>query len=423
MNQLAEEIFRSALKAVDPAALMVKEASHIEKRYRLGRFKRLIVAGAGKASCSMAKGVEDALGGLVDCGIVVTKYGHSIPLKKIDVFEAGHPVPDDNGIRATERIISLLSEADEKTLIVFLISGGCSSLLIAPTEGISLKDKRATTELLLKAGADIVDVNIVRKRLSKVKGGGLLRYSYPAHIESFILSDVVGDRLDTIGSAPTHFDDSTRDDALHVFEKYGLTGRIPAAVIRYLRSGEKLENCLTGEELVANKVIGNNDTSVRAAMKEAERLGLMADRAFPEPVTGEARDAGKRLGLLALLMKRTGQHGCLVSGGETTVTVKGKGLGGRNMELALAFAVTVEGCSGITLLSAGTDGTDGPTNAAGAIVDGETAKTARAKSLKPWLYLRRNDSYNFFRQTGNLFVTGPTGTNVMDLQIMIVEPQ
>jgi len=426
------EIFTSALKAVSPYEAVKKHSKNILSFFETGKFNRLIVIGFGKAACPMTRAVEDNLMALIDNGVVLTKYGHCdslCNLSKMTVYEAGHPIPDENGVRGTDEIIQLLKNADERTLVACLISGGGSALLVSPFDGISLNEKRDVTQLLLQKGADIFELNTVRKHISKVKGGRLAEIAYPAKVFSLILSDVIGDRLDVIASGPTSPEITTYNDALKVLEKYGLMDRCPHGILDVLCSGT---NGLIPEtpkegnkifERVENIIIGSNRTALAAAKKKAEELGFDAEIVSAE-ITGEAKEIGKWLAQKAIETKNTKKSNrsvCLISGGETTVTVTGSGLGGRNMELALSVAIEIDSIDGTTLLSAGTDGTDGPTDAAGAIVDGQTIAKAEAININPDDYLRNNDSYNFFKKIDNLFITGPTGTNVMDIQIVIIE--
>ncbi len=347
---------------------------------------------------------------------------------KIKTLEAGHPVPDENGVRGTDEIIALLKGADEHTLVVCLISGGGSALLVSAFQGITLSEKQEITQLLLKSGADINELNCVRKHISKVKGGRLAEIAYPAKVISLILSDVIGDSLDVIASGPTAPDSATYSDALYVLRKYRLLDKIPRTISDILSNGADGLIPDTPKEgsvifrKIENIIIGSNRIALDAARQMAEEKGFDAD-IISAGLTGEARDAAKWLAKKAIEEKGArGQRArCLISGGETTVTVKGSGLGGRNTELALAFALEIEGIDGITLLSAGTDGTDGPTDAAGAFADGETVKKAKAIGIDPVTYLNNNNSYEFFKKTGGLLVTGPTGTNVMDLQIVLLD--
>lgn len=431
METIVKEILSAALKAADPADAVEKRCARIRAIHGAGGYSRLLVIGFGKAAIPMARAMEAGLGELITTGAVITKYGHSANhgLTKVRVHEAGHPLPDENGVKGTEEIVALAGTADEGTLAVVLISGGGSALFVSPAKGISLEEKQETTAQLLRAGAEIQELNTVRKHLSRVKGGRFAELLYPAATVSLILSDVIGDPLDVIASGPTSPDSTTYADALATLESYGLLGSAPHAVVDTLENGLKGLLPETPKEgdpmfgIVENVIIGSNRLALDAAKTAAESLGMGAEIHSAE-VSGQAGDAGRRLALKALTAKlhkggRTPE--CLISGGETTVTVTGTGYGGRNMELALAFAVEIEGVPGITLLSAGTDGTDGPTDAAGAVVDGMTVIRARARGLDADEYLRNNDSYTFFLKAGGLLVTGPTGTNVMDIQILVIE--
>jgi glycerate 2-kinase len=430
-KHLLSELFNAALEAVDPYASAAIHAETVLSVHRRRGCTKLFVVGFGKAACRMCKAIEDNIPVPVDNGVVITKYGHCAsdpPL--VRVYEAGHPLPDENGIMGTDEIIKLLSAADEKSLVVFLISGGGSALLVSPCKGITLEEKRTVTDLLLKAGADIHELNTVRKHISGVKGGRLAEIAHPAWMLSLILSDVIGDSLDVIASGPTSPDSSTYADAIRVLEKFALHDRIPGSVHETLQNGAK---GLIGEtpkegstifRKVDNIIIGSNKKALEGARNKAETLGYNAEIISSE-ISGDAGETAKWLAQKAIAIA-TGAEDyrkplCLLSGGETTVTVRGNGLGGRNTELALGFAIGIDGYEGITLLSAGTDGTDGPTDAAGAIVSGSTAREASAMWLDPHEYLKNNDSYNFFKKTGGLLITGPTGTNVMDIQIMIIE--
>ena len=427
-----EAIFRCAIQAADPYTSAAFHGQIVRAKVEYHKPQRAFVVGFGKAACPMAKAVEEQLLDLIHAGVVITKYGHcgKYEFKKIKVFEAGHPLPDKNGMRGTEEIINLLKNADEKNLVVCLISGGGSALLVAPHEGISLDEKQQITEMLLMAGADINELNAVRKHISAVKGGRLAEIAFPARMISLILSDVIGDSIDVIASGPTAPDKSTFIDAQRVLDKYKLFDRIPESVRCVIGDGIKgriPETPKEGNPLfsgVENIIIGSNRIALTAAKKKAEEIGFGAEIISSE-LQGEAREIGKWLAEKAKDIRESVKQGgqtsrCIISGGETTVTVKGKGLGGRNMELALAFAMEIEGIDGIKFLSAGTDGTDGPTDATGAIVDGKTIETARAAGLVPEVYLNNNDSYNFFKKIDGLLITGPTGTNVMDIQIIIV---
>jgi glycerate-2-kinase len=432
-EKILREIFSASLKVVDPYETVKKARDVLLGAYGRGSYRKVIVAGFGKAACPMAKATEEILP--VDDGMVITKYGHCekiIKPAKISVFEGGHPVPDENGLRAAGELLKLLGHPDSDTFVVCLISGGGSALLTFPVEGVTLDEKRRVTELLLLSGADINELNTVRKHISQVKGGRLARIIQPAGTVSLVLSDVVGDKLDIIASGPTAPDPSTYEDALDVIEKYRLPERIPQSVLDVLkrgRGGQIPETPKEGDrafENVHNIIVGSNRIALEAAKQTAESCGFRAD-IISSALTGEARKAGRWLVEKALKARDTlrvtgrGKRICYISGGETTVTVKGKGRGGRNTELALSAAIALDGEDGITLLSAGTDGTDGPTDAAGAMVDGESVKKARALGLNSEAFLNNNDSYTLFKETGDIFTTGPTGTNVMDIQIALIE--
>jgi glycerate 2-kinase len=436
------DMFNAALAAVDPYRAVTR-ALRLENNklaaggsvYDLNVFDRIIVAGAGKATAAMAAAVEDVLGDRIDRGVVVVKYGHAGILTTIEQVEAAHPVPDEAGVQGTQRILELVRRGDEKTLVVCLLSGGGSSLLVAPHHGITLEDKQRTTELLLKAGATIDELNSVRKHLSAVKGGRLARLAHPATVVTLILSDVIGDRLDVIASGPTASDSSTFSDAAAVIDKYALGPVVPSRVTAFIErgaAGREPETVKSGDACflrTRNVIVGSSAQALAAAREKAAALGWRPEIMTAE-LEGEARDAARLLARKALHARdemKPGERRCLLVGGETTVVVRGTGRGGRNQELALAFAGEIADVHGITLLSAGTDGTDGPTDAAGAVVDGRVVHEARQRGIHPEVYLGNNDSYAFFQrldaQSGehHHLMTGPTGTNVMDLQIILIE--
>ena len=433
MNHDVDAIFKAALDAVDPYAAVKNHIDRVRTICREEGLTKIYVVGLGKAAYPMTRALVDAMRDRIAGGVVVTKYGHAPdgPLSEnIAIYEAGHPVPDENGVTGAGRAVELLRGADRETLVVCLISGGGSALFVAPAEGLSLDDKQVMTRILLKGGADIVELNTVRKHLSRVKAGRLAEAASPARVLSLILSDVIGDPLDFIASGPTSPDTTTWADALAIVNRYDTAEEMPQKIRQLLRDGSEgkiPDTPKKGNPLfdhVENIIIGSNRIATEAARKKAQRLGY-------EPVVlttelhGEARDAALRLYRQVLESQSCLASGrkriCLIAGGETTVTVRGKGLGGRNTEMALAFAMAIEGTSGITFLSAGTDGTDGPTDAAGAFADGETIPKARALGLDAQSFLDDNDSYHFFEKAGGLFKTGPTGTNVMDLQIILIE--
>jgi len=430
-RETAAAIFQAALASVDPYRLVQKHIPAVLDAYRRDNCQRLMLAAFGKAAFAMARALtENPAGEMITRGIVITKYGHvpgTLP-DPIAVYEAGHPLPDAAGVAATRRLMAMLENPDPRTLLVCLISGGGSALLVAPGDGLTLAEKQATTQCLLAAGADIGELNAVRKHISGIKGGRLAALAHPARMLSLILSDVIGDPLDVIASGPTAPDNTTYADALAVIEKYGLADKIPAAVYRRLiqgREGAFPETPAKNDPVfadVANVIIGSNTIAIAAAAAKATAAGFETVVLTTE-LRGEAREAARWLAQQAFAIQKqrpAGKKICLISGGETTVTVTGTGKGGRNTELALAFAEAINGQAGITLLSAGTDGTDGPTDAAGAVVDGQTVARANARGLSSGVSLARNDSYTFFKNTDELLVTGSTGTNVMDIQVVLL---
>lgn len=442
VQQALAGIFNAALAAADPYRAVLN-AVHIEDRHLvvsgaawdLAAYERIVVVGAGKAVGRMALAVEELLGERVFNGLVIVKQGHQAALRSIEQVESSHPVPGEAGAAATHRMLDMLGTADEKTLVLCLLSGGASALLVAPAEGVTLKDKQVATSMLLNAGASIAELNAVRKHLSAVKGGRLSQAAYPAQVVTLILSDVIGDRLDVIASGPTAPDASNFAEAWAVIAKYGLQEQLPPRVADCLRRGmaglvpETVKLGAPCFDRTQNIIVTGIGQALAAAMEQARQLDYVTEILGAE-LQGEAREAARMIARRAraeLAAMRTGERRCLLWGGETTVTVRGSGKGGRNQELALAFALEVEGEAGIAMLSAGTDGTDGPTDAAGAAVDGETAVRARSFGLDPVAYLEDNDSYNFFDRIDALsggyshLKTGPTGTNVMDLQIVLLD--
>ncbi len=434
-------IFNAALTAADPYQAILKAAcveQHwlklADTQFDLDSYEEIIVVGAGKATARMAQAAESLLGDRLTAGLIITKEGHTAPLAIIKQVEAGHPIPNEAGEAATREILQLLHTANEKTLIICLFSGGASAFLVAPAGNLTLQDKQETTQFLLNAGANINELNTVRKHLSAVKGGALARAAFPAQLVTLILSDVINSPLDVIASGPTVADCSTFADAWKVIEKYALVSKLPTRVSQHLKdgvAGQHLEIIKQNDPCLArthNLIVADIRQALTAAQDKAIQLGCTT-KILSTSLSGEARDAALWLAKTArseLDTMKTGERRCLLSGGETTVTVRGKGLGGRNQELALAFALQVQGTQGITLLSAGTDGTDGPNDAAGAIVDGDTATLASSAGITPSSYLDNNDSYSFFKNLDIAtdaqaqLVTGPTGTNVMDIQIIML---
>ena len=430
--QIIRNIFDESLLAVDPYKAVSRHCDYVLSRYYKEKLNKLCVVSFGKAASLMARALADGVGNALTKGIVITKYGHVGSQHFADtiaVYETGHPIPDENGVRASGEVLKLLKQADESTLVVFLISGGGSALLCCPYEGISLAEKQVVTGLLLKTGANIQELNTVRKHISAVKGGRLAEIAYPAKMVSLILSDVIGDQLDVIASGPTSPDRSTYADAMKVIQKYGLAARMPGNVINILTKGVKGQIAETPKKGAPvfngmdNIIIGSNAIAIEAAKKAAERAGYKTAVISTE-LSGEASQVAKDLTRAALdqkILLPRGEKFCLIAGGETTVTVRGGGKGGRNTELALAFGIEIQGEPGITFLSAGTDGTDGTTDAAGAIVTSQMFSEAVKHGLDPQDYLTRNDSYTFFNTLEGLVITGPTGTNVMDIQLILLE--
>jgi glycerate 2-kinase len=426
----AKAIFRAALAAAHAGNAVrahlsvrggvLKAGNH---RFPLQAFDRVFLIAVGKAAVEMAAAVETIVGSRLTAGIAITKHGHANRrLRKILIIEAGHPIPDAAGIEASHQVRDLLREPNARDLLIVAVSGGASALLTAPTEPITLAAKQKTTDLLLRAGADIFQLNAVRKHLSFLKGGRLAALAYPATVVSLLLSDVIGDPLDVIGSGPTAPDPTTFADATRVLEKFNIVGRTPKVVLDLLQKGARGEIAETPKpgdplfENVYNIVAGSNALALKAAAREARALGYRPC-IVSNVVSGEAREVARKH--IEILRKTIKRPACLLAGGETTVTVKGKGKGGRNQEFALAAAIAMDRLPGALALCAGTDGTDGPTDAAGAIATGNTIARATRLGLDPAKYLANNDSYSFFEALNDLVKTGPTGTNVMDIEILL----
>ncbi len=432
----AKDIFAASLASVDPVQLirlsLRRKGSTLHaasRRYDLDHFGRIFVIGAGKGSVAMAQGVEEVLGERLDEGLVIVKDGHDLPLKTVQVIEASHPVPDARGIEGTEKILDLLTGAGKDDLVLCLLSGGGSALLDAYEGAICLTDVQKATELLLSCGASISEINCIRKHISKIKGGQLAARVSPATLLTLILSDVIGDPLDVIASGPTVPDPTTFAEALAVLEKYRLMKTFPPSIIKHLRKGHtgRIPETPKGRSSVfrkvGNRIIGNNEMAVHAAAVRARKLGYRP-MVLTTRLQGEARESAKILSAIAVEVslrdRPVKKPACLIAGGETTVTIRGKGKGGRNQEMALAAALELTDRRGIVFLSGGSDGTDGPTDAAGAMVDGNTLVRAAKKGLPADSFLKNNDSYRFFSRLDGHIKTGPTLTNVMDLAILLV---
>ncbi len=448
----AEQIFRAAIDRVNPAPMieralrldLASETLHVvgsEIAYDLRRFDRVFATGMGKASARMALGLENVLGSRLSGGLVAVKEGHVEALERIRLIESSHPVPDGRSVEAARSILelgaSLGTTLSDRDLVIVLVSGGGSSILCAPAPGLSLDDKIATTKLLLSCGATIHEMNCVRKHLSAVKGGQLATALAPATVLALVLSDVIGDELDTIASGPTVPDSTSFADAAHIVRRYNIEDRLPASVALRLRSGAAgglgapSETPKPGDPVfdrVKTVLVGTNRLALEAAKTEAQRLGYNT-LVLSSRLKGEARE-------LALTFLGIGQDiaasgfplnapACVIAGGETTVTLRGKGKGGRNQEMALAFLAAL-GRSGrhgerLTFLSGGTDGNDGPTDAAGAVVNAGLYESGMSLGLDIDAALDTNDSYTFFKTAGGLLMTGPTNTNVCDVQVLLVE--
>ncbi len=424
-------IIHAGLGAVSPETCLKRalqfdgERLHIfEESIDLSHTKRIIVVGMGKASARMAASLEALLGERIDDGLVVTVDGYGVPTKRVTIVEASHPVPDERGLAVAQRIEQLAESAKEGDLMIVLISGGGSALLTLPSPGIALDDIKATNELLLRSGATIQEINTVRKHLSQLKGGQLAQHAFPATVLALVLSDVAGDPLDAIASGPTVGDPTTYEDAARILRNHGLWSEIPKSVRNHIElglSGAIPETPSPGGKVfsrVTTEIIGSGSLATQAALNEARNLGYHT-LLLTTTLQGEAREVGKVFAAIAREEIKSSQPlplpALIIAAGETTVTVTGSGKGGRNQELALSAALGIEGLPGVVIASVGTDGRDGPTDAAGGIVDGETISRMRQQKLDPIQAMAKNDSYHALSASGDLIITGPTGTNVADL--------
>ncbi len=425
----------AGLQAADPYQALLRTVSlagpslRIGRRtYDLTRYDRVIAVGAGKASARMAQALERVLGLRLAGGLVVVKAGHTVPTKQIRIVEAGHPIPDRAGLQAATQLRAMLAGLTPRDLVIVLLSGGASSLLPAPAPGVSLADKRKTTQLLLKCGATIQEMNAVRKHLSLLKGGGLAA-STKAGIVTLILSDVVGDDLASIGSGPTASDPTTYADAIAVLRQYKIWRLVPESVRRHLlrgRRGGVPETLKPGSQRlhhVQHQIIGNN-SAMLSAVAHVARQGGFRTVLFSTALTGEAQDAARQFAALA--RRAAGGRDplrrpcCVVAGGETTVTVTGRGKGGRAQEFAAAAAISIAGLPNVWVAAIGTDGTDGPTEVAGAVVSGNTVSWAKTVGVDLSRALQRHDTYPALKALRSHICTGPTGTNVNDLYLLLL---
>ena len=436
MRQHAESIFLAGVRAVDPKAAIERhcrlegDVLHVGSReYRLDRYAHVYIIGCGKAAASMAAVMENMIGHKITAGLVTVKYEHTVDLDRVRTVEAGHPIPDDNGCKGAESIVKLARTAGAPDLVICLISGGGSALLPLPAPGLTLADKQETIKILLNCGASIHEINAIRKHTSAVKGGLLAREVYPAELLTLILSDVVGDDLDAIASGPCVPDSSTYRDCIDIIAKYDIEKSLPACVRKHLQqglSGLKPETPDPDDKIFNRNyamIVGSNSEALEAARAAAVKMGyntLVLSSMFE----GDTGQAARFHGAITREIIKTGYPApipaCILSGGETTVILKGDGLGGRNQEFALVAACDIAGHDCIMILSGGTDGTDGPTDAAGAFADGSTIDRATRLGMDPLKYLADNDAYHFFERLDDLLMTGPTGTNVMDLRVMLV---
>lgn len=435
-HEIAEKIFMAGVRSVLPEKLitgiMKLEGNLLiagENKIPLDNIKNIYVIGAGKASAAMGHYVETILGSRITGGHIVVKHGYSCKLKRIEVSEAGHPVPDAGGLRAAEDIVAISSRATENDLVICLISGGASALLADLPPGILPEELYIMNNLLIRCGASIHEINCIRKHLSRIKGGQLVRIIRPAALVTIILSDVIGNPLDVIGSGPTVPDSSTFGDALKVIEKYNLSSDITSGLLNYLKDGMNglhPETPKPGDPLfegALNILAGTNLTALKASKDKAISLGYKTFIIDAE-LNDDIESVCESVFNMAVSFKNNKdiqKPACLLYGGEATVKVTGNGYGGRNQHLALSTALRLRNIPGITLLSAGTDGTDGPTDAAGAVVDSDTVGKAVLLNEDPVNYLAEFNSYVFFKRFGGHIITGPTYTNVMDLVVVLIE--
>lgn len=437
----AREIFTNCLIPVDPYAA-VKHFIHPKednliiglgeepiKEIDLKGYDRISLLGAGKATAPMARAIEELFEERIHKGMINVKYGFTEKLHFTEITEAGHPVPDQNGIEGTEKILDYLESAREKDLIFSLISGGGSALLPKPAGKITLSEKQQITQSLLESGASIDEINTVRKHISLSKGGQMARAAFPATVVNLMLSDVVGDKIDVIASGPFVPDSSTFKDVQHIFKKYDLKA-LPSAIGKYTTAGlegQVPETPKEGDKIferVFNLIVGSNILALEAAREMAKALGY-EPLILSSMVEGETREVARVHSAIAKEILKAGRPipppACIISGGETTVTIRGKGLGGRNQEFCLAAALDLAGLAPrVVILSGGTDGNDGPTDAAGGIVDPLTVARGNDAGLEAAEYLNNNDAYHFLEKTNDLLITGPTNTNVMDVRFVLV---
>ncbi len=441
-NVEISQIIQAALNAADPYKIVkeriIKNGNLLSignESFERDQIRQIFLVGFGKAVLPMAKAIFDVMGNEISSGILIPKHQDLSTVggfpDNLKVLTGDHPIPTNKSFVAAKEISELMSATSENDLVIGLISGGGSSLVAYPIEPVLVEDLNIITRALLRSGASIQEINTIRKHLDKVKGGGLLRFIDPARSTHMILSDVIGDDLSVIASGPTSPDPTTFSDSIHVLKSYDLWDDAPAPVRQVLLTGEsgKIEETIKWDnpilEKSSNQIIGSLQIAADAARQKAEILGFQTE-ILDLALTGEAKSVGK---ILAQYLKKRKTElkkfiipMCIIAGGETTVTVSGKGKGGRNQEIALSAALELDGFANVQFITLATDGEDGPTNAAGALIDGQTIQHAKEMGLIAWDYLLNNDSYNFFKQTGELINTGPTGTNVNDLAFMFIYP-
>ena len=434
------QVLASAINQADPAAAIKRNISRIDnqlifsdKVIDLDTLSRIFVIGAGKAVVPMVSALSDILLPHVTTGVIITKDGYVYPSmlsseSRIEMFEAGHPLPDQRNLQASSSVVSLVKNVKIDDLVICLISGGASSLLIKPSSDLSVQDIHTLTSLLLSCGASIDELNTIRKHLDDFKGGGLAKLLFPATIVSLILSDVIGDRLDMVASGPTVADPTSYADAWSILEKYQIVGHVSERIRVHLKNGISgiiPETVKLGDSIlenVTNILIGNNSQTMKAASDAAEKLGY-TPKIITTNLHGEASQVGQTLSAIAISsLTQNNMHPiCLIAGGETTVTIKGSGKGGRNQELALGAVLGLSATPHeLVLVSLATDGGDGPTDAAGAVATNQTFSRGERLGLHPHNYLQRNDSYHYFEKLGDLIKTGPTLTNVNDLALIFI---
>ncbi len=417
MNTIREDaliIAKEAVQEVLPYAAVKKALA--EKKFS----GRIILVAIGKAAWTMASAAQELLGEQIEKGVVITKYHHSKGnIKNLEIIEAGHPLLDENSILGTKKVLEAVTGLTKQDTVIFLISGGGSALFEMPLEGISLKDILDITDQLLKCGADIVEINTVRKHLSAVKGGRFAELCLPAPIYAVVLSDVLGDRLDSIASGPASPDSSTSKEALDIIHKYHL--KVSAQTLERMKQ-ETPKNVTNCETVITGSVSQLCTTAAKAAEKQGYTPLILTTL-----LDCEAKEAGKFLASIAKTVQRENfpiKAPCaLICGGETVVKITGTGKGGRNQELALAAADAISGLNNVVVAAIGSDGTDGPTDAAGGLVDGETKKRLEAAGMDIDSVLQENNSYYALKATNDLIITGPTGTNVNDLYFVLCKSE